>query len=45
MYTWWQQQTTSIIHCGYRVVNEYEVVVDNQGQRYTGQCRQVYVPA
>jgi hypothetical protein len=44
---WWQQMRTSIVHAGYRVVNEYEVEDDYESgtQHYTGACRQVYIPA
>lgn len=48
--TWWQRMTTSIVHCGYRVVVDYEVEViwHRRGdciQRYTGRSKMSYVPA
>lgn len=49
-YYWWQSLSTSTVHCGYRVVVEYEVEVTYYrrggcAQRYTGRSRQFYVPA
>lgn len=41
---WWQSFPTTIVHCGHRVIAEYEVENDfTKGtQRYTGRSRMRY---
>ena len=44
---WWHRLETSIIHCGRRVVVDYEVCNDYDSGRqfYTGRSKMEYVPA
>ncbi len=44
---WWQEMSTSIVHCGHRVVARYEVCSDHSRgvTYYTGRSEMIYVPA